>query len=119
MPAPETTTKLCLNRKPGEWPTPLTAVRSRCLDCCCGSAKEVALCTCTSCALWPWRYASRARARRIIAEELTLEQVEDEHWAERLKCHTSQSYYRREYGGETEVDGAERAKPCATGHPEK
>ena len=35
--------------------TPLQAIRSKCLDCCCGSPKEVTECTARSCALWPFR----------------------------------------------------------------
>ena len=35
--------------------TPLKAVRLKCLDCCCGSAHEVKLCTATKCPLYPFR----------------------------------------------------------------
>ena len=35
--------------------TPLRAIRAKCLDCCCGSAREVRLCSCFSCALWGYR----------------------------------------------------------------
>ncbi|NLL92287.1 MAG: hypothetical protein GX222_07765 [Ruminococcaceae bacterium] len=31
------------------------AIRAKCLDCCCGSAKEVRLCSIKSCALWRFR----------------------------------------------------------------
>lgn len=31
---------------------PLKAVRAKCLDCCCGHYKEVALCAVTDCALY-------------------------------------------------------------------
>ncbi|HBH27057.1 MAG TPA: hypothetical protein DDX54_06625 [Rhodospirillaceae bacterium] len=33
----------------------LRAVRANCLECCCGSAPEVALCQLTACPLWPYR----------------------------------------------------------------
>lgn len=35
--------------------TPIKAIRLKCLDCCCGSAHEVKLCTVEKCALYPFR----------------------------------------------------------------
>lgn len=35
--------------------TPLKAIRLKCLDCCCGSAHEVKLCTVEKCSLFPFR----------------------------------------------------------------
>jgi hypothetical protein len=35
--------------------TPIKAIRKKCLDCCCGSAKEVDLCSDTECPLYPYR----------------------------------------------------------------
>ena len=32
------------------------AIRLKCLDCCCGSAQEVRLCTCDLCPLFPYRF---------------------------------------------------------------
>jgi len=45
-------------------PTPLRAIRAKCLDCCCGSVKAVRFCTLdglnsTACALWPYRFGRR------------------------------------------------------------
>ena len=34
---------------------PTKVIREKCLDCCCGSANEVKLCTAERCPLWPWR----------------------------------------------------------------
>jgi hypothetical protein len=34
---------------------PLTAIRAKCVDCCCGSLKEVAECGIYKCALHPFR----------------------------------------------------------------
>lgn len=34
---------------------PVKAIRAKCLDCCCGSSNEGELCTCTGCALYPFR----------------------------------------------------------------
>ena len=35
--------------------SPLKAIRLKCLDCCCGSAHEVKLCTVEKCPLYPFR----------------------------------------------------------------
>ena len=35
--------------------TPMKALRAYCLWCCGDSPKEVRLCPCASCPLWPWR----------------------------------------------------------------
>jgi len=35
--------------------TPLKAIRFKCLDCCCGSAHEVKLCTAETCPLYLFR----------------------------------------------------------------
>lgn len=36
--------------------TPIKAIRLKCLDCCCGSAYEVKLCTAANCPLYPYRF---------------------------------------------------------------
>ena len=36
--------------------TPLQATRAKCLDCCCGQAKEVRFCVCPDCSLFPFRF---------------------------------------------------------------
>jgi len=36
-------------------PTLIRIVRLKCLECVCGSTKDVRLCTCSSCHLWPYR----------------------------------------------------------------
>lgn len=91
----ESSTKLSIERKPGELLTPLTAIRSYCLGCCSGSAKEVALCPATDCPLWPYRFGSRTRARKIVAEERETAGLTESHWAEKLRCYTGQRYYIR------------------------
>ena len=96
---------LSIERRPGELLTPLRAVRSLCLGCC-GSAKEVALCTITSCPLWPYRFGTRTRARKIVAEERTLHDVKDKWWAERLKDYTEQRHYRTEQAALEREGGA-------------
>jgi len=37
------------------------AIRLKCLDCCCGSSNEVALCHTITCALWPYRKGKEDR----------------------------------------------------------
>lgn len=39
--------------------TPIKAIRQRCLDCSGGSNKEVRLCSCKDCALYPYRMGKR------------------------------------------------------------
>lgn len=49
---------------------PVKAIRAKCLDCCCGSSNEVELCTCTGCALYPFRRGKNPyRAKREITPE--------------------------------------------------
>jgi len=40
-------------------PTPLKAIRANCLDCSCGSYKNVRWCPATDCPLWPYRFGMR------------------------------------------------------------
>lgn len=35
--------------------TPLKAIRTKCLDCCCGNPNEVRLCPVVDCPLYPYR----------------------------------------------------------------
>ena len=39
--------------------TPIKAIREKCLDCCCGSRKEVRECPVVECALYPYRFGRR------------------------------------------------------------
>jgi hypothetical protein len=39
--------------------TPVKAIRRHCLECCCGSSKEVSLCTVKTCPLWGYRRGHR------------------------------------------------------------
>ncbi len=41
--------------------SPLKAIRSRCLDCSCGSKKEVRLCPATACPLYPYRLGHKPK----------------------------------------------------------
>jgi hypothetical protein len=36
----------------------LSAIRGKCLECCCGQPGEVRACTITACELWPFRFGS-------------------------------------------------------------
>lgn len=52
---------------------PVKAIREKCVDCCCGSATEVALCEMDDCPIWAFRFGKNPyRTRR----ELTPEQRE-------------------------------------------
>lgn len=49
---------------------PVKAIRAKCLDCCCGQTKEVELCPCTYCALYPFRFGRNPyRTKRELSEE--------------------------------------------------
>mgnify|MGYP000417960840 CR=1 FL=1 len=87
----QATSRLTVKRRPGELSTPLKAVRSKCRDCCAGSRKEVRLCPVTHCALWPYRFGGRKRAKKIVAEERRKQKkLEGEtHWAEQLEDYRS------------------------------
>ena len=39
--------------------TPLKAIRAKCMDCCCGQAKEIKLCNMKNCPLYPYRMGKR------------------------------------------------------------
>lgn len=49
--------------------TPVKAIRSKCLDCCCGSAKEVRLCPVYDCPLYPFRMGHNPNIRRKYTDE--------------------------------------------------
>lgn len=43
---------------------PLTAIRARCIQCCCGQPKEVLLCPSVTCALHPFRMGTNPNNKR-------------------------------------------------------
>lgn len=48
--------------------TPMKAIRQKCLDCSCGSSKEVALCIIEKCPLYSYRFGKRPTADKNIEE---------------------------------------------------
>lgn len=49
---------------------PVKVIRAKCLDCCCGSAKEVEACPIEKCPLWRWRSGRNPfREKRELSEE--------------------------------------------------
>jgi len=49
---------------------PVKAIRAKCLDCCCGQIREVELCPCTWCALYPFRFGKNPyRTKREMTED--------------------------------------------------
>lgn len=49
---------------------PVKVIRAKCLDCCCGSAKEVEACPIVKCPLWRWRSGKNPfREKRELSEE--------------------------------------------------
>jgi hypothetical protein len=49
--------------------SPLRAIRARCLDCCAGSAQEVAKCMQLRCLPWPFRMGTNPHRKRPSAEQ--------------------------------------------------
>jgi hypothetical protein len=45
--------------------TPIRSIRKKCLECCCGSSKEVRLCPVTGCAIYPYRMGCRPSAETL------------------------------------------------------
>lgn len=54
-------------------PTPIKAIRLKCLDCCAGSSKEIRLCPIKDCSLYPYRLGKNPNRK---SRELTEEQKE-------------------------------------------
>lgn len=54
----------------------LRAVRRKCLDCCCGSSKEVQLCTAVDCPIWEYRFGKMPKtAKRYHGDYLDKEKM--------------------------------------------
>lgn len=56
--------------------TPMKAIRSKCLDCCCGQAKEVRLCTVDTCPLFPFRMGHRPKEGNASDKPSSSENIE-------------------------------------------
>lgn len=56
--------------------TPMKAIRKKCLDCCCGQATEVRLCTVKNCALYPYRMGHRPKDDKSITDDEKIEKTE-------------------------------------------
>lgn len=52
------------------------AIRLKCLDCCCGSAHEVKLCTCDSCPLFPYRFGRNPKDEQELK---AMEKIESDY----------------------------------------
>ena len=49
---------------------PVKVIREKCLDCCCGSIKQVELCPCESnCPLWPYRFGKNPFRKKVTRTE--------------------------------------------------
>ena len=49
--------------------SPMKVIREKCLDCCCGSANEVKLCSITDCPLWPFRMGKNPWRKPVSEDE--------------------------------------------------
>ena len=50
-------------------PTPLRAIRAKCLDCCADSPGEVRRCSLADCPLHPFRFGRSPKKRSLSAEQ--------------------------------------------------
>ncbi len=50
--------------------TPMKAIRKKCLDCCCGSFTEVALCTIPKCPLYQYRMGRRPKVEQTTTNQI-------------------------------------------------
>jgi hypothetical protein len=48
--------------------TPIKAIRAKCIDCSCGSLREVRECHMKDCTLWPYRMGKRPKNDKYINE---------------------------------------------------
>ncbi len=48
--------------------TPINAIRAKCIDCSCGSLREVRECHMKDCTLWPYRMGKRPKNDKYINE---------------------------------------------------
>lgn len=75
--------KATVERYASKVKNPLTAIRAKCVDCCCGSLKEVTECKIVKCALHPFRMGknpmhARSRTRLEAERELGDSEAESE-----------------------------------------
>lgn len=52
-----------------EIPTPIKAIRAKCLDCCCDQREEVKLCPAKDCPLWPFRMGKNPNRSKNMTDE--------------------------------------------------
>ena len=57
--------------------TPMKAIRAKCLDCCCESAKEVRLCNAVKRPLYAYRFGHRPKVDNLSGDGDTEEKSED------------------------------------------
>jgi len=70
---------------------PTKVIREKCLDCCCGSANEVRLCTAERCPLWPWRMGKNPYRKKVERTEEELEVMRERMKAVRKAAVANQS----------------------------
>lgn len=70
---------------------PTKVIREKCLDCCCGSANEVRLCTAERCPLWPWRMGKNPYRKKVERTEEELEVMRERMKAVRKATVANQS----------------------------
>ena len=55
--------------------TPMKAIRRKCIDCSCGSSKEISLRPVQNCPLYAYRFGKRPKDDKNIDEDIKIENV--------------------------------------------
>ena len=66
----------------------MTAIKNKCLDCCCGQTSEIRECTLVKCPLHPFRLGKDPFRNQSEAEEVSQSEISEEQkaiYAERMK----------------------------------
>ena len=94
--------------------SPLQAIKKKCKDCCCGSGREVTLCPCEDCPLWPFRFGTKPdKVKKPYIEykprkEGAIWAIRNDKWTKVIYIYNWGSYY--EMNGEqfTELELAKQ-----------
>lgn len=83
--------------------TPMKAIRAKCLDCCCGQYKEVKLCPCSDCPLYPFRLGRNPNRAGIVNNGSFSQKLTAQHGEESGKDTVEGSYTPQPQDGRKEA----------------
>ena len=61
----------------GQITNPVKVIRAKCLECCCGQAKEVENCAAIACPLHEWRFGKNPFRKKIEMSEERREELRE------------------------------------------